>query len=91
MIESSFPAAIGERAVTVVHVQHIATVHRQITHRRHVDINEPVAIHVGHGHAGLPPFRPANVRAVGDILERVVALVQIQRVPAKIRREVQIR
>ena len=90
VIESRLPAAVGERAIAVVHVQHIATVHRQITHRRHINVDESIAIHVGHRHTRLPSFGPANFRAVGDILERVVPFVQIQRVPTNVRREVQI-
>ena len=69
---------IGEGAVAVIDVQHVTTVHGEITHRRHVDIQLPVAIHIGHRHAGFPARRTRDARLLRHILEVKVAAIQIQ-------------
>ena len=94
VLEAELPGAVGEGAVAVVDVEHVVPVHPEIADRRDVDVDPAVAVHVGHRDARLPtagaPPHPPHARPVGDVLEAVVALVEIEPVGAEVRREVEI-
>ena len=53
------------------------TVHVEKIDGRDVDIDESVAVYVGHRDAGRPPAAAAHPGAVGHILEMIVSLVEV--------------
>ena len=90
VIEPVFLRAIGECAVTIVGVQHVPSVHREVIDGGDVDVDVAVAIDVGHGDAGFPSDRVGDTGALGDVLEMVVPLVQIESIRADVRREIEV-
>ena len=90
VLETVLPGAIGEGAVAVVDVEHVAPVHREVFDARHVDVDAPIAVDVRHRDAGLPAIRVGDARLVGDILELIVPLVPIELVGTKVRGEIKI-
>jgi hypothetical protein len=91
VLEPVFRGAVGEGTITVVDVEDVAAVHGEVVHRRHVDVEPPIAIDVGHGDAARPARRAGYPCALGDVLELVVALVEIQPVGTEIRSEIKVR
>ena len=90
VLEPELLRAVGERAVAVVDVQDVAAVHREVAHARDVDVEMAVAVHVGHRDAGRPPAGPRHARALGDVLEPVVPLVQVEPVGPEVGGEVEV-
>src|SRR5205823_14331989 len=83
--------AIGEGAVSVVDVEHVVPMHRENVHGGDVDIDVAVAIHVGHGDAGLPAVGIGHAGPLGDVLEPIIPLVQVQPVGSDVGGEVEVR
>ena len=81
---------VGERAVAIVDVEHVPSVHREEVDARDVDVDAPVTVHVGHGDAGLPPISVGDARLIGDVLELIVALVPVKLVGAEVRGKIKI-
>src|SRR5205823_12445624 len=70
--------------------QHIAAVHREVVDGRDEDVEVAVAVDVGHGNASLPAYRVGHTGAIGDVLESVVALVDVEPIRANVRGEVKV-
>ena len=90
-LETVLLRAVGERAVAVVDEEHVVPVHPEIVDARDVDIDVAVPVDVGHRGAGLPARGIRDAGAVGDVLEPVIPLVQVEPVGAHVRREVEVR
>ena len=90
VLEAVLFGAIGERSVAVVDVEHVSSVLAAVVDAGDVDVDLAVAVDVGHGDAGLPSNCISDAGFVGDVLERVAALVSIELVGAKVGGEVQI-
>ena len=90
VFEAEVLGAVGERAVTVVHVQHVAAAHRWVADGRDIDVNTAVSVDVGHCNAGLPAIRAFDPRAFGDVFEAVTSPVTIESVGAEVGREVEV-
>ena len=89
-LQSILRRPIGEGAVAIVDIQHIAAVNPQVAHPAHEDVHVAVAVHVGHRDTSLPARRIGDARAHRDVLELIVSLVQVQMVGPEIRREVEV-
>ena len=90
-VETVLLGPVGEGAVAVVDVEHVVPVHPEIVDTRDVDVDKPVPVDVGHRDAGLPGPRVRDPGALGDVLEAVIALVQVEPVGTDVRGEVEVR
>ncbi len=90
VVESVLARPVGERAVAIIDEEHVAAVHREVIDAGDVDVDIAVAVHVGHRHAGLPALGIGHAGVRGDVLEVVIASVQVEPVGSDVRREVEI-
>ena len=78
VIESVLLRAIGERAVTVVDVQHVPSVHGEVIDGGDINVDVTVPVHVRHRNAGFPANGIRHAGVIGDILESIIAPVQVK-------------
>ena len=90
VLESQLPRAVGERAIAIVHVEHVASPHGEIAHAGHVQVEPAIAVDIGHRDARGPSAAAAHPRALGHVLERVIPFVEIEPVGAAVRGEIQV-
>ena len=90
VLEPVLPGAIGEGSVAVVDVEDIATVLAKVVDAGDVDVDQPVAVDVGHGDAGLPTYGIRHPCFFGDVLEAVVPKIAIELVGTEVGGEVEI-
>ena len=90
VLKSEFLGPVSERAVTVVDVEHVTPVHREVIDARDIDVDFPIAVDVGHRDAGFPADRIGDAGLVGDVLELIVALIAIELVRTEVRGEVEV-
>src|SRR5438034_1286311 len=89
-VEAVLLGAVGERAVPVVDVEDVVPVHREKVDAGDVDVDEAVPVDVGHGDAGLPAVGIGDAGPVGDVLEPIISLVQVQPVGSDVRGEIEV-
>src|SRR5216684_2129462 len=90
-LETVFLRAVGEGAIAVVDVEHVVPVPAEIVDARNVDVDVAVPVDVGHRDAGLPADGIGDPRPLGDVLELVIPLVQVEPVGTSVRGEVEVR
>ena len=69
----------GKGQIAIVYVEFIGAFQTLvIAHGAHVNIQQAVAVHIGHGHTGFPVGKAFDTRFLRDILKLEAALVQVQ-------------
>ena len=79
MSDTIFFRPLGKGQIAVVDEQLVGALSVQIIDPAYVDIQQSIAVYIGHGNAGGPPCAaPAHAGRLRDILKLKIALIQIQ-------------